>query len=147
ERHQRAYSGADLQAGGWYKFRKGAEYHANEPPVWRALHDVVQGGGDEAYEKYTSLVYNRPPTALRDLLRYASDRDPIELERVEPVERILERFQTGAMSLGALSRETHEDIARAMNRIGGRANTGEGGEDPRRYSYDGDLRDANSAIK
>ncbi|HET9949676.1 MAG TPA: glutamate synthase large subunit [Longimicrobiales bacterium] len=147
ERHQRAFGGGDLEPGGWYKFRKGSEYHANEPPVWRALHEVVQGGGREAYEKYTALVYNRPPTALRDLLRYASDRDPIDIDQVEPVERILERFQTGAMSLGALSRETHEDIARAMNRIGGRANTGEGGEDPRRYSYDGDLRDANSAIK
>jgi glutamate synthase domain-containing protein 2/glutamate synthase domain-containing protein 1/glutamate synthase domain-containing protein 3 len=147
ERHQRAYSGADLEAGGWHKYRKGSEYHANEPPVWRALHAVVEGGGDAAYKAYTDLVYNRPPTALRDLLRYSSDRKPIDVEKVEPVRNILSRFQTGAMSLGALSREAHEDIARAMNRIGGRANTGEGGEDPRRYSYDGDLRDANSVIK
>jgi len=147
ERHQRAYSDGDLDAGGWYKFRRGADYHANEPPVWRALHKVVEGGGKEAWKEYTDLVYNRPKTALRDLLEYASDREPIALEDVEPVASILGRFQTGAMSLGALSRETHEDIARAMNRIGGSANTGEGGEDPRRYSYDGDLRDANSAIK
>jgi glutamate synthase domain-containing protein 2/glutamate synthase domain-containing protein 1/glutamate synthase domain-containing protein 3 len=147
ERHQRAFSGADLEAGGWHKYRKGSEYHANEPPVWRALHAVVEGGGPEAYKAYTDLVYNRPPAALRDLLRYKSDRAPIELSEVEPVGGILVRFQTGAMSLGALSREAHEDIARAMNRIGGRANTGEGGEDPRRYSYDGDLRDANSVIK
>jgi glutamate synthase (ferredoxin) len=147
DRHQRAFSGGDLDAGGWYKYRKGGEYHANEPPVWRALHEVVEGGGREAYDKYKAIVYNRPPTALRDLLEYRSDRQPIPLDDVEALERILERFQTGAMSLGALSRETHEDIARAMNRIGGRANTGEGGEDPRRYSFDGDLRDANSAIK
>ena len=147
ERHQRAYTGGDLEKGGWYKFRRGGDYHANEPPVWRALHKVVQGGGKEAWEEYTDLVYNRPKTALRDLLEYASDRDPIAVEEVEPVEEILARFQTGAMSLGALSRETHEDIARAMNSIGGFANTGEGGEDPRRYSVDGDLRDANSAIK
>ncbi|HSH76250.1 MAG TPA: glutamate synthase large subunit, partial [Longimicrobiales bacterium] len=147
ERHQRAFSDGDLEAGGWYKFRRGGDYHANEPPVWRAMHKVVQGGGREAYEEYRKLVYDRPPTALRDLLEYASDRDPIPIERVEPVERVLERFQTGAMSLGALSREAHEDIARAMNRIGGFANTGEGGEDPRRYSFDGDMNDANSAIK
>jgi glutamate synthase domain-containing protein 2/glutamate synthase domain-containing protein 1/glutamate synthase domain-containing protein 3 len=147
ERHQRAFSGADLEPGGWHKYRKGSEYHANEPPVWRALHAVVEGGGPEAYKAYTDLVYNRPPTALRDLLRYKSDRKPIDVAGVEPVSGILQRFQTGAMSLGALSREAHEDIARAMNRIGGRANTGEGGEDPRRYSYDGDLRDANSVIK
>ena len=147
ERHQRAFSGGDLEAGGWYKFRRGGDYHANEPPVWRALHKVVEGGGKEAYEDYTRLIYERPPTALRDLLTYSSDRDPIDIDEVEPVGKVLQRFQTGAMSLGALSRETHEDIARAMNRIGGLANTGEGGEDPRRYSYDGDLRDANSAIK
>ncbi|MGD8729181.1 MAG: glutamate synthase large subunit, partial [Gemmatimonadota bacterium] len=147
ERHQRAFSDGDLEAGGWYKFRRGGDYHAKEPPVWRALHEVVQGGGKEAWEKYTDLVYNRTPTALRDLLDYASDREPIDVEEVEPVGKIMARFQTGAMSLGALSRETHEDIARAMNRIGGFANTGEGGEDPRRYLVDGDLRDANSAIK
>ena len=148
ERHQRAFSGGDLEAGGWYKFRRGADYHANEPPVWRALHKVVEeGGGKEAYRAYTDIIYNRPPTALRDLLRYESDREPIDISEVESVENVLQRFQTGAMSLGALSREAHEDIARAMNRIGGLANTGEGGEDPRRYSFDGDLRDANSAIK
>jgi glutamate synthase (ferredoxin) len=147
ERHQRAFSDGDLQAGGWYKFRRGGDYHANEPPVWRALHKVVDGGGKEAYEAYTDLIYNRPPAALRDLLRYESDREPVDVSEVEPAENILQRFQTGAMSLGALSRETHEDIARAMNRIGGLANTGEGGEDPRRYAFDGDLRDANSAIK
>ncbi|HUF76785.1 MAG TPA: glutamate synthase large subunit, partial [Longimicrobiales bacterium] len=147
ERHQRAYANADLDAGGWYKYRRGSEYHANEPPVWRALHEVVDGGGREAYDKYVELVYNRPPTALRDLLVYESDREPISVDQVEPVDSILRRFQTGAMSLGALSRETHEDVARAMNKISGRANTGEGGEDPRRYSFDGDLRDANSSIK
>jgi glutamate synthase domain-containing protein 2/glutamate synthase domain-containing protein 1/glutamate synthase domain-containing protein 3 len=147
ERHQRAFSGADLEAGGWYKFRRNGDYHANEPPVWRAIHEVVDGGGKEAWEEYLDIVYNRPPTALRDLLEHRSDREPVEIDEVEPVASILQRFQTGAMSLGALSRETHEDIARAMNKIGGLANTGEGGEDPRRYSYDGDLRDANSAIK
>ena len=147
ERHQRAFSGEVLERGGWYKYRRDSDYHANEPPVWRALHAVVQGGGREEYRAYSELVHSRPPAALRDLLEFATDREPIDIERVESVDQVLSRFQTGAMSLGALSSEAHEDVARAMNRIGGLANTGEGGEDPRRYAPDGDKRDANSHIK
>ncbi len=147
ERHAQAYSTEKLERGGWYKFRRDGDYHANGPHVWRALHKTVQGGGAEEYRAYRDLVHSRPPTALRDLLDFSSDRDPIELDRVEAVTDILPRFQTGAMSLGALSPEAHEDLARAMNRIGGRANTGEGGEDPRRYTPDGDKLDANSAVK
>ena len=147
ERHTQAYSAQKLERGGWYKFRRDGDYHANAPQVWRALHKTVQGGGAEEYRAYRDLVHSRPPTALRDLLEFASDRDPIGLDRVEPVEDIMRRFQTGAMSLGALSPEAHEDLARAMNRIGGLANTGEGGEDPRRYTPDGDKLDANSPVK
>jgi len=147
ERHVSAFSHEALERGGWYKFRRDGDYHANGPVVWRALHKTVQGGGSEEYRTYRDLVHSRPPTALRDLLELSADRDPIELDRVEPVEDILCRFQTGAMSLGALSPEAHEDLARAMNRIGGRANTGEGGEDPRRYVHGGDKLDANSAVK
>ena len=90
---------------------------------------------------------SRPPTALRDLLEFNPDRKPIPIDRVEPLKEVTKRFQTGAMSLGALGPEAHEDIARAMNMLGGRANTGEGGEDPRRYSPYGDKRDANSTVK
>ena len=147
ERHTQAYSAEKLERGGWYKFRRDGDYHANAPQVWRALHKTVQGGGEEAYRAYRDLVHSRPPTALRDLLEFSSDRDPIGLERVEPVSDILSRFQTGAMSLGALSPEAHEDLARAMNRMGGRANTGEGGEDPQRYTAGGERLDANSSIK
>ena len=147
ERHTQAYSAQKLERGGWYKFRRDGDYHANAPQVWRALHKTVQGGGAEEYRAYRDLVHSRPPTALRDLLEFSSDRDPIGLDRVEPVEDIMRRFQTGAMSLGALSPEAHEDLARAMNRIGGLANTGEGGEDPRRYTPDGDKLDANSPVK
>ena len=147
ERHTQAYSAEKLERGGWYKFRRDGDYHANTPQVWRALHKTVQGGGEEEYRAYRDLVHSRPPTALRDLLEFSSDRDPIRLDRVEPVEDVVQRFQTGAMSLGALSPEAHEDLARAMNRIGGLANTGEGGEDPRRYSPDGDKLDANSSVK
>ena len=147
ERHAQAHEDERMTHGGWYKFRRDGDYHANEPPVWRAVHSIVQGGGAEEYREYAELVNARPPTALRDLVRFASDREPIDIERVEPVEAVTNRFQTGAMSLGALGREAHEDIARAMNILGARSNTGEGGEDPRRYTPGGDLRDANSQVK
>ena len=136
ERHERAFAGEAMERGGWYKFRRNSDYHANEPQVWRALHAVVQGGGKEEYRAYSELVHSRPPSALRDLLDFTTDREPIDIDRVESVDEVLRRFQTGAMSLGALSRQAHEDVARAMNRIGGLANTA-----------DGDRRDANSAVK
>ena len=147
ERHGQAFDGEKQTHGGWYKFRRDGDYHANEPPVWRALHKAAQGGGSEQYREYTALVNSRPPTALRDLLEFNPDRKPIPIDRVEPLKEVTKRFQTGAMSLGALGPEAHEDIARAMNMLGGRANTGEGGEDPRRYSPHGDKRDANSTVK
>jgi len=146
-RHERAYGAEGLTRGGWYKYRRNSEYHANEPPVWRALQAVAQGGGSEAWRTYADLVHDRPPTSLRDLLRFAPDEESIDIDRVEPVSAIVRRFQTGAMSLGALSAEAHEDIARAMNQLGGLSNTGEGGEDPERYSSHGSRRDANSMVK
>ncbi|MDA1002419.1 MAG: glutamate synthase large subunit [Chloroflexi bacterium] len=147
-RHHAAYPDPQkLDHGGWYKYRRDGDHHANSPTMWRALHAVAQGGGGQAYEDYLDVLRAAPPTAPRDLLTFASDRTPIDVSEVEPIERITQRFQTGAMSLGALSPEAHEDIARAMNRLGGRSNTGEGGEDPRRYSPDGDKRDANSQVK
>ena len=146
-RHAQAYGDEKMTHGGWYKYRRDGDYHANAPQVWRALHLVAQDGGQEEYRAYAELVASRPPTALRDLLEFKSDRQPIDLAAVEPLEAVTTRFQTGAMSLGALSPEAHEDIARAMNILGGRSNTGEGGEDPRRYLPDGDKRDANSAVK
>jgi len=148
ERHARAFPEAgSLLPGGWYKFRRNADHHGHEPTMWRALHEVSQGGGAEAYRAYLDILEAAPPTTPRDLLEIVSDREPIPLSEVEPAKAITTRFQTGAMSLGALSPEAHEDIARAMNRLGARSNTGEGGEDPRRYLPDGDKRDANSQVK
>ena len=147
ERHAMAYPSEKLIHGGWYKYRRDGDYHANAPEVWRALHKVAQGGNHEDYKQFTEIVNNRPPAALRDLLRFRPDRKPIALEQVEAIDEITQRFQTGAMSLGALGPEAHEDIARAMNQLGGRSNTGEGGEDPRRYTPQGDKRDANSQVK
>ncbi len=155
ERHQKSFPEVErLAHGGWYKYRRDGDYHAYSPAMWRALHNVAQSGyeavndgGAEAYRAYLDVLDDAPVGTLRDLLRFQSDREPIDISEVEPVERITARFVTGAMSLGALSPEAHEDIARAMNKLGGRSNTGEGGEDPRRYTPEGDKRDANSKIK
>ena len=149
-RHSHAFPADHLEPGGWYKYRRDADYHANEPPIWRSLHKAVQGSDDdeaEAYAKYSDMVNGRQPTALRDLVDFKPDRPPIPVEDVEDHHAITARFSTGAMSLGALSPEAHEDVARAMNEIGAFSNTGEGGEDPRRYRPGGDKHDANSRIK
>jgi glutamate synthase domain-containing protein 2/glutamate synthase domain-containing protein 1/glutamate synthase domain-containing protein 3 len=117
---------------GRIRFRRDAEYHAYNPLIIRALQKAAQSGKDEDYEQFTNLVYQRPTTALRDTLTFVP-RMPIPVEQVEPVEAIRARFVVSAMSLGALSPEAHKAIAVAMNSIGGRNNTGEGGEDPDWY--------------
>ena len=151
---------------GVIKFRSGGEYHAIDPDVVDALHRSVglKGsvsaseadpemeaahalqravkGHDGAYERFTELVNERPPSEPRDLLEFAPAASPIPLEEVEPVLAITRRFSTGAMSHGALSAEAHETLSIALNTIGGMANTGEGGEAPERYADD-----RNSGIK
>ncbi len=117
---------------GRIRFRRDAEYHAYNPLIIRALQKAARSGSEEDYEQYTRLVYQRPTTALRDMLSFVP-RMPIPVEQVEPVEAIRARFVVSAMSLGALSPETHKAIAVAMNSTGGRNNTGEGGEDPAWY--------------
>src|SRR5579875_1237505 len=118
---------------GRIRFRRDAEYHAFNPLLVRALQQAARSGDKADYQRFTQLVYSRPPTALRDLLTFAPARS-IPLEEVEPMESIRARFVISAMSIGALSPETHRTIAAAMNSIGGRNNTGEGGEDPAWYS-------------
>ncbi len=132
---------------GIYTFKSKGEHHAFNPTVVKALHKSVKDRGEEEYKLFAKLVNEQPPTALRDLLEIRSDREPIEVEDVEPIESIMKRFATAAMSLGALSKEAHETLAIAMNRIGGKSNSGEGGEDPVRFHPDenGDWR--NSAVK
>jgi glutamate synthase (ferredoxin) len=107
----------------------------------KALHKAVKGKQYDHYEVYKKHLQDRPVTALRDLLDFQSERRSIPLEEVESVSDIVKRFCTGGMSLGALSREAHETLAIAMNRIGGRSNSGEGGEDPVRYNI---LRDVDA---
>lgn len=118
---------------GYVQYRPSAEYHVNNPEMSKTLHRAVRSKNTDLYYRYKSLLEERPPTNLRDLLSVNSDRSPVLIEKVEPAEAILQRFCTGGMSLGALSRETHETLAIAMNRIGGKSNSGEGGEDSARF--------------
>jgi glutamate synthase (ferredoxin) len=118
---------------GYVQYRAGAEYHVNNPQMSKTLHKAVRSKDHELYRDYKKLLENRPPTNLRDLLELRSSRTSINIENVESIEGILTRFCTGGMSLGALSQETHETLAIAMNRIGGKSNSGEGGEDSKRF--------------
>src|SRR5581483_8159767 len=122
-----------LRAGGLYKYVHGGEYHMYNPDVIGTLQKAVRTGNPRDYREYADYVDRRPPSALRDLLGLKPAAEPIPLEEVEPVDAILKRFDSAGMSLGALSPEAHEALAIAMNRLGARSNSGEGGEDPARY--------------
>ncbi|WP_219729932.1 glutamate synthase large subunit [Sodalinema gerasimenkoae] len=138
--HKRAFPHvAKLENYGFVQYRKGGEYHGNNPEMTKVLHKAVREKQYDHYEVYKNHLMSRPVTALRDLLDFNSDRPSIPLEEVEPVEAILKRFCTGGMSLGALSPEAHETLAIAMNRIGGKSNSGEGGEDPVRFKIIDDV--------
>jgi glutamate synthase (ferredoxin) len=128
-----------LENLGFVQYRPGGEYHMNSPELTKALHKAVDGKKYDHYAVYQKYLQNRPLTALRDLLDMEGDRSPVPLEEVEPVSEIVKRFCTGGMSLGALSREAHETLALAMNRIGGKSNSGEGGEDPIRFTILNDV--------
>ncbi|RJQ46596.1 MAG: glutamate synthase large subunit [Gammaproteobacteria bacterium] len=122
-----------LDQGGLLKFIYGGEYHAFNPDVVMTLQSAVKTGDYQKYLEFARLADQRPIAMLRDMLAPRADLTPVPLDEVEPVEAILPRFDSAGMSLGALSPEAHEALAIAMNRLGGRSNSGEGGEDPRRY--------------
>jgi glutamate synthase (ferredoxin) len=123
-----------LDEGGDHGFRRGGEAHAFSPDVVRSLHALARSGSPVDSEAYSDRMRARDPLALRDLLEFARPPGgPIALREVEPLGAILRRFTTAAMSIGALSPEAHETLAIAMNRIGGRSNSGEGGADPNRF--------------
>jgi glutamate synthase (NADPH) large chain len=151
-RHRGAYpenpadrSHRRLEVGGEYAYRREGELHLFTPETVFLLQHATKTRRREVYKRYTEEVERlvREGGGLRGLFRFACQRTPVPLEEVEPVESILRRFNTGAMSYGSISAEAHETLAIAMNRIGGRSNTGEGGEDPERL-YDPRRR---SAIK
>jgi glutamate synthase (NADPH/NADH) large chain len=122
-----------INQGGLLKYVHGGEYHCYNPDVIAALQAAVRTGDFEQYKNYAELVNDRPIATLRDLMSLQAAGPAVPLDEVEPVEDILLRFDSAGMSLGALSPEAHEALAIAMNRIGGRSNSGEGGEDPARY--------------
>ena len=121
------------QQGGLLKYIHGGEYHAYNPDVVQALHKAVTSGDYGDYQVYADLVNKRPVTVVRDLLMLRADIEAVPVEEIEPIEAITLRFDSAGMSLGALSPEAHETLAEAMNRMGGRSNSGEGGEHPKRY--------------
>ena len=139
---------AELDVGGAYRWRRRGEFHMWNPETVARLQHATHQNNQQTYEEFAEEVNNRSRTlaALRGLLEFR-EGNAIPLEHVEPASEIVKRFCTGAMSYGSISAEAHENLAIAMNRIGGRSNTGEGGEDPRRFEADenGDLR--RSAIK
>ena len=131
-----------VDQGGLLKYVHNGEYHAYNPDVINTLHAAVQTGDYAKYQEFARLVNTRPVAMFRDLIKFRGDLKPISIDEVEPVEAILKRFDSAGMSLGALSPEAHEALATAMNRLGGRSNSGEGGEDPKRYGTE-----KNSKIK
>ncbi len=152
-RHHSAYperqiNGHVLPSGGQYQWREDGEYHLFNPETIHRLQKAVRTGSYDVFKQYSQLVNDQAShlCTLRGLLEFKAG-DSVPVEEVEPVEKIMRRFKTGAMSYGSISREAHETLAIAMNRIGGKSNTGEGGEDPVLYQPlpDGDSK--NSAIK
>ena len=124
-----------IEQGGLLKFVYGGEYHAYNPDVVQSLQKAVNDGNYADYQRYVDIVNNRPPTTLRDLLKLnPPENAAIALDQVEPEESLFKRFDSAAMSIGALSPEAHESLAEAMNTLGGFSNSGEGGEDPARYN-------------
>ncbi len=153
-RHRKAYpervaSDLTLDPGGQYQWRKEGEEHLFNPLTIQSLQKATRTGDFEEFKVFSRLIDEQSERlyTLRGLLDF-KDYVPIPIEEVEPIEAIMKRFKTGAMSYGSISQEAHEALAIAMNRIGGRSNTGEGGEDPDRFTWTNELGDSkNSAIK
>ncbi|MFT5707001.1 MAG: glutamate synthase (NADPH/NADH) large chain [Oceanospirillaceae bacterium] len=122
-----------IRAGSLLKYKFDGEYHAYNPDVVTTIHQAVKTGDSKIYQKYADLVNKRAVATLRDMLKLDDSQVQLDISEIEPVENILKRFDSAAMSLGALSPEAHEALATAMNELGGRSNSGEGGEDPARH--------------
>ncbi|MFL5457115.1 MAG: glutamate synthase large subunit, partial [Myxococcales bacterium] len=138
-----------LPAGGDYQYRSGGEFHLTNPESIHKLQAACRNNDYKAFQEYTALIddQSKQHCTLRGLMDFRAAAKPVRLEEVEPVESIMRRFKTGAMSYGSISKEAHETLAIAMNRIGGKSNTGEGGEDPARYTREPNGDSKNSAIK
>jgi glutamate synthase (NADPH/NADH) large chain len=152
-RHERAYPSRPvvrlgLEPGGQYQFRSDGEFHLFNPETIHKLQAACRTGRYETYRQYAQLVNDQSTrlATLRGLMQLKVSK-PVPLEEVESVDVIVKRFKTGAMSYGSISKEAHETLAIAMNRLGGKSNTGEGGEDPARYTPEANGDSKNSAIK
>jgi glutamate synthase domain-containing protein 2/glutamate synthase domain-containing protein 1/glutamate synthase domain-containing protein 3 len=155
QRHRSAFdaphlpSQRDLRVGGFYQWRRQGEFHQWNPEVIAKLQDATRSNSSETYREFARLVNDQSQkmATLRGLLELKKTQAPIPLDEVEPASEIVKRFATGAVSLGSISRESHETIAIAMNRIEARSNTGEGGEDFHRYTPDANGDSRSSAMK
>ncbi len=155
ERHARAYPErvapeVTLAPGGVYQWRKDGEEHQYNPLTITSLQKATRTGDYNEFKTFSSLIDEQSERhyTLRGMLQFKENMPSVPLDEVEPVEELMKRFKTGAMSYGSISQEAHEALAIAMNRIGGRSNTGEGGEDPERFTWTNELGDSkNSNIK
>src|SRR5712691_10598454 len=154
QQHARAFpefpvNGHTLDVHGQYQYRKDGELHLFNPRTIHLLQKACRTNDYATFKEYTRLIDDQAErmATLRGLFELKYAWEPIRLDEVEPVEAIMKRFKTGAMSYGSISQEAHETLAIAMNRIGGKSNTGEGGEDPARYVLDANGDSRNSAIK
>jgi glutamate synthase (ferredoxin) len=148
---ERPINGKTLDIGGQYQWRKEGEHHLFNPETVHKLQLACRTGSFKTFKEYSKLIddQSRRLATLRGLMEFNLEgRQPVPIEEVEPIETIMKRFKSGAMSYGSISKEAHETLAIAMNRIGGKSNTGEGGEDPDRYHWTNERGDSkNSAIK
>ena len=146
---ERQVNGKTLPEGGRYQWREDGEPHLFNPNTIHNLQTAVRANRYDLYQQYANDVndQSRQLYTLRGLMRFKFDQPPVPLDEVESADSIMRRFKSGAMSYGSISQEAHESIAIAMNRIGGKSNTGEGGEDPSRYQPDANGDSRNSAIK
>ncbi|MCZ6875407.1 MAG: glutamate synthase large subunit, partial [bacterium] len=154
QQHGKAFAaipvdGNTLDVHGQYQYRKDGELHLFNPKTIHLLQKACRTEDYETFKVYTNLIDDQSErlATLRGLLKFKFEPQPIPLAEVEPMEAIIRRFKTGAMSYGSISKEAHEALAIAMNRINGKSNTGEGGEDPARYQLDANGDSRNSAIK
>jgi len=149
--HKEAFEGTDsvLPIGGIYKYRKNGETHQYQGKLIHLLQSAVGSNSFKVYKKYVENIYNLPPIHLRDLIGFRNRNlnPPLDISEVESVEKILKRFGSGSMSHGALSKEAHETLAIAMNRIKGASCSGEGGEDEKRFIKMSNGDSANSRVK
>ncbi len=147
--HNKAYANDDvhLPVGGFFRYRKSGERHAFDGQMIHAMQHACDSGSFESWKKYSSLVNGQGPVNLRDLMEFKPADAPVEIDRVESITNIRKRLVSPGISLGALSPEAHETLSIAMNRIGAKSDSGEGGEDPARFKLRENGDNPSSAIK